>query len=334
MKLVRAKEGYRKVGDKWLIAKKCTKCGEWKVASTVNFTRNKNKKYGLHTECKKCKAIRDKQYCKANKDKKREYDKQHYEANKKKILKRNKQYYETNKEKVAERHKQYYEANRDKILERNKQWYEDNKDKVAKHNKQWREDNKEKILEQHKQYYENNKEKEAERKKRYYEDNKEKVCEQHKRYYEDNKEKISERHKQYYQSPQGQVVHFNKRQRRRAKQEKQGTGITKDQWLEMMKFFDWKCAYSGETLTKDTRSIDHIVPLNSNGDNMIWNVVPMTRSLNSSKQDKDMLEWYKEQDFYDPKRLAKIYEWQEYAYNKWGKDTDYFNTNDIQIKLI
>ena len=67
---------------------------------------------------------------------------------------------------------------------------------------------------------------------------------------------------------------------------------------------------------------------------MIWNTVPMLRKLNSSKQEKDMLEWYKEQECYDPKRLQKIYEWQEFAYNKYGKDTQYFNTNDIQIKLI
>ena len=54
MKLVRAKEGYRKVGDKYLLAKKCTKCGKWKVASTVNFHRNKRGKYGLLAECKEC----------------------------------------------------------------------------------------------------------------------------------------------------------------------------------------------------------------------------------------------------------------------------------------
>lgn len=148
------------------------------------------------------------------------------------------------------------------------------------------------------------------------------------------KKRRTEYNKQYSQSPKGQVVAFNSRQKRRTKEERQGTGITKDQWLEMMSFFDFRCAYSGETLSKDTRSIDHIVPLNSGGDNMIWNCVPMLRSLNSSKHDKDMLEWYEEQSFYDPKRLAKIYEWQEYAYNKWGKDTEYFNTNDIQIKLI
>lgn len=178
------------------------------------------------------------------------------------------------------------------------------------------------------------KKRKLERHKQWCENNKEKVTEYQKQYREDNKDKRHEQNKQYRQTPQGQVVYFNSRQRRRTKEEQQGSGITKDQWLELMSFFDWKCAYSGETLTKDTRSIDHIVPLNSNGDNMIWNCVPMTRSLNSSKNSKDMLEWYKEQDFYDPSRLQKIYDWQEYAYNKWGKNSEYFNSGDIQIKLI
>ena len=198
------------------------------------------------------------------------------------------------KECVSEEKKRYYEANKDK-------------------SKQYREANKDKIAEQKKQYYEANKDKIAE----YYKQWHEKYGEQ---YYKTNKDKKAEQRKQYYQSPQGQVAIFNGRQRRRTKEEQQGTGITKNQWLEMMSFFDWKCAYSSERLTKDTRSVDHIVPLNSRGDNMIWNMVPMTRSLNSSKQDKDMLEWYRKQDFYDTKRLDKIYEWQEYAFNKWYKE--------------
>ena len=193
------------------------------------------------------------------------------------------------------------------------------KDCRKQYRKQWYENNKDKTTEYNKQYCQNNKEKIAKLKKRYYEANKDKRAEYHKQYREANKAKIAEHKKQYNQSPQGQVLAFNRRQRRRTKEEQQGTGITKDQWLEMMKFFDWECAYSGEGLTKDTRSIDHIVPLNSDGDNMIWNMVPMLRNLNISKHDKDMLEWYKEQDFYNPNRLAKIYEWQEYARKKWNK---------------
>lgn len=178
---------------------------------------------------------------------------------------------------------------------------------------------KECAKKRNKQHYQNNKEKIAEQHKQWRLDNKDKMFEYTKQWQEANKEKVTKYHKQYYQSPQGQVAMFNGCQRRRIKGEQQGTGITKDQWLEMMSFFDWKCAYSGETLTKDTRSIDHIVPLNSNGDNMVWNCVPMTRSLNSSKNDKDMLKWYKEQDFYSEARLAKIYEWKEHARRKWQK---------------
>ena len=180
--------------------------------------------------------------------------------------------------------KQYYETNRDSMIEYQKQWYKGNRNKKLEYQKQWHQDNRDKKLEYDKRWHEANK----------------------------------EQQKQYRQSPQGQVAMFNGSQRRRIKEEQQGTGITKDQWLEMMKFFDWKCAYSGERLSNKTRSIDHIVPLNSNGDNMIWNCVPMTRSLNSSKNDKDMLEWDREQSFYSEARLAKIYEWQEYARKKWG----------------
>ena len=54
MKLIRAKEGYRKVGDKYLLARKCTCCGRWLVASTVNFYKEKTGKYGLRAECKEC----------------------------------------------------------------------------------------------------------------------------------------------------------------------------------------------------------------------------------------------------------------------------------------
>ena len=89
-----------------------------------------------------------------------------------------------------------------------------------------------------------------------------------------------------------------------------------------MKFFGFRCASSGQILSKDTRSLDHIKPLNQGGEHEIWNLVPMDRRLNSSKHDKDMEEWYKEQDFYSEERLQKIYEWQEYAFNKYANSIE------------
>ena len=254
--------------------RKCTVCGEWKVASTVNFHKHKNGKYGLKSQCKECEKKYNKQWREANKDKVAKYSKQYRENNKDKIA----EYYKANKEKLDEYHKQYCEANRDKIADYHKQWQKANRDKIAEHQKRYR------------------------------------------------------------QTPQGQAVRFNSSNKRRRKKEAQGTGATGEQWLEMMSFFDWKCAYSGEYLGGNdnsfNRTIDHIVPIDAGGDDMVWNMAPMTRSLNSSKNASNMEEWYKEQECYDPKRLQKIYDWQEYAYNKYGKDSEYFNTNDIQIKLI
>ena len=259
------------------VMRKCTVCGRWLVASTVNFHKQNKGKYGLQSECKECRNKKNKQYRKANRDKILEY----CEANKEKKAKYDKQYRQNNKEKIADQKKQWYEANKEKMAEYHKQWYEDNKEKELERVKQWYEDNKKKVLEYHKQYRE---------------DNKDKIAEQQKQYREANKEKRHEYHKKYRQTPQGQVVAFNCQQRRRAKEERQGTGITKDQWLEMMSFFDWRCAYSGKRLTDKTRSIDHIVPLNSGGDHEIWNCVPMLRNLNSSKNANNMEEWYKEQE--------------------------------------
>ena len=113
---------------------------------------------------------------------------------------------------------------------------------------------------------------------------------------------------------------FNGACRRRQREEQQGNGITKDQWVEMMKFFGWKCAYSGINLNRDNRTIDHIIPLAKSGKNEVWNCVPMYDSYNFSKKEKDLEEWYPQQDFYNEDRLNKINEWREYAYNKWGND--------------
>ena len=139
-----------------------------------------------------------------------------------------------------------------------------------------------------------------------------------KQYYNDNKEEVLEYHKKYYDD--NPHIRFNNHIRRRQLEEQQGNGITKEQWLEMMQFFDWKCAYSGEYIGNNSeyRTIDHIISLSNGGLNEPWNCVPMLRNLNSSKYTSNMEDWYIEQDFFDIDRLLKIYEWIEYSYKKWG----------------
>ena len=303
------------------VFKRCTGCGEWLVASNINFHKNKSNKYGLGSKCKKCRAEQQKQYYKENRDKILEQCKQYRENNKEYYVEYRKQYYENNKDKILERCKQHYDENRDKIAERHKQHYKENRDKILEQCKQYHEDNRDKISEYHKQYHEDNRDKISEYHKQHYKENRDKILEQRKQYYENNKDKELERCKQYRDTPQGQVVAFNKNHRRRLRKQNQGNGINTEQWKECMNYFNWECAYSGITLTKENRSIDHIKPLNQDGEHEIWNVVPMDRGLNSSKNNKDLLEWYKEQPFFSEERLQKIYEWQEYAFNKWGYET-------------
>lgn len=224
------------------VFKRCSKCGEWKVASTVNFGKAKRNKYRLNSYCKKCQAEYYKQYSEDNKDK----IKQYREAHKEEIKERKKKYNETHKEQILEYKRKNYYRYREKYREYDRQY-----------SRQYRREHPEADL--------------------------------------------------------------NNKIKRRSKIEQQGNGITKEQWLEMMEYFNWCDAYSGEYIggSNNKRTVDHIVALNKGGEHTIWNLVPMSRSNNSSKQDKDMIEWYKIQDFYSEERLKKIQDWIKYSKDKY-----------------
>ena len=148
-----------------------------------------------------------------------------------------------------------------------------------------------------------------------------KICKakHNKQWREENKEKIKEKKKQYYK--ENPHIKFNASNKRRNKLENQGNGITKEQWLEMMNYFNWCCAYSGEYIGGDSefRTIDHITPLSKGGEHEIWNCIPCYSNYNYQKHTKDMEQWYRQQLYFSEERLVKIYDWIEYAYNKWSK---------------
>ena len=64
--------------------------------------------------------------------------------------------------------------------------------------------------------------------------------------YNENKDKDEyKKYKKEYRENNPEKI-FNQNNKRRLREESQGNGITKEQWLEMMEFFQWTCAYSGE----------------------------------------------------------------------------------------
>ena len=103
------------------------------------------------------------------------------------------------------------------------------------------------------------------------------------------------------------------------KEQNQGRDITKEEYKEINAFFGWRCAYSGELLKKEERSLDHVIPLHLGGANMPYNLVPMKKNYNSSKQTQEMEEWYRKQPFFSEERLSRIYEWMEYASQKYSE---------------
>ena len=200
------------------------------------------------------------------------------------------------------------------------------KDKNGKY--KTRPDCKECSRKYQKEYNKNNKEKISKRKHIWYEENKDDILKRSKERYEKNKDEILEKQKEYNKkwAKNNPEKIFNKSNKRRNKEESQGNGITKEQWYEMMNFFEWKCAYSGEKMesnnTTNGRTIDHIIALDNGGENESWNCIPMKKGYNTSKHTKDMLEWYLEQPFFSIERLTKIYEWRIYAYWKWKEETE------------
>ena len=176
-----------------------------------------------------------------------------------------------------------------------------------------------------KQYQEDNKQHKQEYDKQYYQDNKEQRCNYSREYRKehkndkDYKERDKESKEKWLRNNQEKRKEVSKRNRHKRRSQIKGEIYTNEQWQECLKFFDFKCAYSGLDINL---SIDHIIPLSEGGNNYIWNLVPMFKNYNSSKNKSNMLEWYMQQDFYSDERLAKIYQWQEYAYNKWGNNNE------------
>lgn len=79
--------------------------------------------------------------------------------------------------------------------------------------------------------------------------------------------------------------------------------FSKDDWLRLMKIFNWRCAYSKQ---RNNLSIDHFVPIVSGHcGSYIGNLVPMKRALNSSKREKHPLEWCIDQGI-DASNLEEI----------------------------
>ena len=297
--------------------KKCTRCN--KVLQIDEFKIYKRSKDGYSNWCNTCRREYAKEYYKKNRDTVLLRHKEYYEDHKEDISSKSKEYYEKNKEAISARNKQYYENNKDTVLAKNQEYYERIKDDISYKTKK-----KECDKIRYQKNYPNHKKEIQEKQRQYYYENREKRIEYQKEYYKRNKNKI------IAYTYEWQKIHpeIQKLKKERRKIREECNSYDQDQWYECISFFDNKCAYSGEDClpytvdhVSDSITIDHIVPLSQGGLNVIWNIVPAKFKYNSSKGNKNLEDWYSQQEFCSEDRLNKIYQWVEYAYNKYGMES-------------
>lgn len=107
----------------------------------------------------------------------------------------------------------------------------------------------------------------------------------------------------YRQTEKGRSVGKRYQQKRRIILSlNHASGYSSDELMVRFQEFDNCCAYCGQKAT----SVDHVIPINSGGPDVISNLLPSCRPCNSSKGTNPLETWYKSQLFFCPKRWKRI----------------------------
>jgi len=126
----------------------------------------------------------------------------------------------------------------------------------------------------------------------YYQKNRDKISIQTKQYRENNKEKEVKRHRKYRKSGKGKACIQRGHITRRIKEKEIINTLTSDEWLDILKEYDYRCVYCGCNFDENTLPTrDHIIPISKGGNNTKENIVPACQSCNSKKNNKINIEF-------------------------------------------
>lgn len=89
------------------------------------------------------------------------------------------------------------------------------------------------------------------------------------------------------------------------------TSALNHDWLEMLEYFNYSCLSCGYEFPEGNRPTkDHIIPQTKGGPHEIWNLQPLCRNCNASKNDKHSTDY----------RLKHMDQMPEHLQAKWFKD--------------
>lgn len=194
------------------------------------------------------------------------------------IRKRN--YRINNYEKSLESGRKWKQKNREKHIRYNRKYYQENKE----HFKNIRELNREKRNDQISEWKKRN----PDYRKKYYIANRKKEIENSRKWRSENPEKFALAKKEWNKRNNESVRLMC--QRRRTRKNDSPNTLTPGQLKEILKKFDYKCSLTGET---ENVQLDHVIPLSSSKSGTTkGNIIPLRGDLNSSKNNKNIFEWY------------------------------------------
>lgn len=282
--------------------KVCAKCGEEKPITAEHFNKDKKRKDGLQPYCNVCR---------------KEYRKENAAA----IKDRGKRYYQENKTAIEARKREYNKKNATAVKRWKRDWYERNAADLSKSGKENYQRNKEAIKERARKYREKN----ADKIKEYRIKNADIFSNLHKQRLKENpgfreerkeickkwREKSAEHIKSYREKPEVKEMRRLDNQKRRARERSLPATLTISQWRACKEHFNNACAYCGKESQKLQQ--EHFVPVVSDGNYTLNNIIPSCRRCNESKNDRDFFSWYPQQSFYSNRREAKILKYLNYV---------------------
>lgn len=194
----------------------------------------------------------------------------------------------------------------------------ENRDKIREYSRNFMKNNPEKRIQYYERYkaYCGGEEKFNELNKAKYHKDVEASRKYNRLKYQRNKEKARERQKKYATSEQGRNIKRIIYQRRRNRELSLYNNFEPKNWEDCKDYFRNKngnttCAYCGKETDKVT--MEHFIPVSKGGELSHNNILPVCKSCNSSKCNKDFFEWYPQQGFYSKKREKKILEYLNYT---------------------
>ena len=263
--------------------KRCTVCRETKVLE--EFYVSPGGRLGRMARCKKCIASEWKEKYPAKRKALLAYQKKYHASHRKQRSDYQKTYHAANRETQLANFKAYYVATKETQLAKNKVRYAAKKSTILAQQKTYYALNKKEILQQNKQYREDNKEARRAQQKKYYTENKASFLARAKKQRATKKENLATWYKEYLKTPTGRALRKVASHKRHSRAQ-----FVFDTPATKFDFLPWVrdgavCYLTGVHLPPEAVTVDHVVPLHWGGTSDLFNLLPVSRSPNSAKQE-------------------------------------------------